>query len=153
MEKRKVSLTSSSSLHKVKRGERKSKAKFSQESMNILGSNAAGVLNKIESLKRNIQIFTPGVNFLQETKAKIKDQIKLDDYVVFEYLRKDKGGGGLLTAVQKNLHPVSVSEDTDTEILVVQGDINNEKIRFINAYGPQENNDEDIKVKFFSKLD
>ena len=73
--------------------------------------------------------------------------------MVFEYLRKDKGGGGLLTAVHKNLHPVSVSEDTDTEILVVQGDINNEKIRFINAYGPQENNDEDIKVKFFSKLD
>ena len=95
--------------------------------MNILGGNAAGILNKLESFKRNIQIFKPGVYFLQETKSRRKGQIKLDDYVVFEFLRKDKGGGGLLTAVHKNLQPVSVSDDTDTEVLVVEGKINDKK--------------------------
>ena len=51
----------------------------------------------------------------------------MDDYVVFEFLRKDKGGGGLLTAVHKNLQPVSVSDDTDTEVLGVECKINDKK--------------------------
>ena len=77
----------------------------------------------------------------------------MDDYVVFEFLRKDKGGGGLLTAVHKNLQPVSVSDDTDTEVLGVEGKINDKKARFINGYGPQENYDEEKKLKFFNRLD
>ena len=77
----------------------------------------------------------------------------MDDYVVFEFLRKDKGGGGLLTAVHKNLQPVSVSDDTDTEVLGVEGKINDKKARFINGYGPQENYDEETKLKFFNRLD
>ena len=68
-------------------------------------------------------------------------------------IRKDKGGGGLLTAVHKTLKPVSVSEEDDTEILVVQGIVNDSKIRFINGYGPQENYNEERRGKFFSRLD
>ena len=79
-------------MPRVKRGKRKSKAKFVQQSMYIIGNNAAGILNKVESFKQNIQTFSPGVYFLQETKSRRKGQIKLENYVVFEYIRKDKGG-------------------------------------------------------------
>ena len=152
-DERTISLTEPKNHHKVKRGKRKSKRKFNQESMYILGNNCAGLLNKVESFSEIINKFKPGVFFVQESKVRRKNQIKLNDYVVFEYLRKDKGGGGLLTAVHKSLNPVSVSEDDDTEVLVVQGVINDKKIRFINGYGPQENCNDDLKEKFFNRLD
>jgi hypothetical protein len=89
--------------------------------MNFIGSKAAGLLNKIDSLKRNIQNFKPGAIFIQESKTKRKNQIKLDDYVIFEKIRKEVNGGGLLTAVHKNLEPVSVGEgNEDDEVLVVE---------------------------------
>ena len=121
--------------------------------MTILGTNSAGLLNKKESFLRTIETFQPAVFFVQETKAKRKNEIKLKDYVTFEHIRKDKGGGGLLTAVHRNLAPVCVSSNEDTEILVVEAKTGNSKTRFINAYGPQENCDDDIKETFYNNLD
>ena len=152
-EEQEISLTASSSLPKLKRGKRKSKAKYQQQSMNIMGNNLAGIFNKLDSFKQTIQKFAPGVFFAQETKSRRKNQVKINDYVMFEHIRKDKGGGGLLTAVHKNLHPVSVSDESDVEILVVQGSINNKKVRFINGYGPQEKEIDENRMKFFNKLD
>ena len=117
-----------------------------------MGNNAAGILNKLESFYRNIQHFQPGVYFIQESKCRIRNKVKHDDYVMFEYIRKCSSGGGLLTAVHKSLNPVSVSEDSDDEVLVVQGDIGNNKVRFINGYGPQEGNEE-ANSAFFNRLD
>ena len=48
--------------------------------------------------------------------------------------------------------PVSIGDDTEDEVLVVQAQILNKKVRFINAYGPQEDEIEKSK-SFFSKLD
>ena len=121
--------------------------------MNIIGCNSAGLLNKVESLKRNIQVFQPGVIFIQESKTKRKNKVKLGNYVIFEKIRKDCGGGGLLTAVHKNLEPISVGEDTDEEVLVVEAKLANRKVRLINAYGPQETETEDKKKSFFNKMD
>ena len=104
--------------------------------MCILGTNAAGILNKKDSFYRNISIFNPGVFFIQESKVPRKGKIKISDYVIFERVRKVGGGGGLLTAVHKNLNPVSISDDTEEEVLVVQAKILNKNVRFINAYGP-----------------
>ena len=85
-------------------------------------------------------MFLPSVFFVQESKLTRKSKVKIDDYVIFEKIRKERGGGGLLTAVHRSLNPVSVSEDEDDEILVVEGKFNNStRVRFINAYGPQEN--------------
>ena len=121
--------------------------------MNIIGCNSAGLLNKMESLKRNIQIFNPGVIFIQESKTKRKDKVKLGNYVIFERIRKTCGGGGLLTGVHKNLEPVRVGDDSDEEVLVVEAKLVNKKVRLINAYGPQESESEDRKKSFFNKLD
>ena len=96
--------------------------------MFILGANSAGLANKNESFERNLNHFLPGVFFVQESKLRIKNKIKHPNYVNFEYIRKDCGGGGLLTAVHKSLNPVSVSnDDTEEEVLVVEAQINNEK--------------------------
>ena len=123
--------------------------------MNILGNNAAGILNKLESFKRHVNKFQPSVYFVQETKCRKKNKLKHPDYVIFEHVRKNSAGGGLLTAVHKNLKPVSVSEETEVEILVVEGKVNNKSVRFINGYGPQDesNSTEEEKREFFSRLD
>ena len=52
-----------------------------EKKMYILGANSAGLFNKIESFYRNISLFKPGVFFIQETKARQKNKVKLDDYV------------------------------------------------------------------------
>ena len=71
--------------------------------MFILGANSAGLMNKKESFQRNISLFKPGVFFIQESKTRIKNRIVLNDYITFEVIRKNLGGGGLLTAVHKSL--------------------------------------------------
>ena len=106
---------------------------WAQVKMHILGSNAAGLLNKVESFKRNISLFNPAVYFVQESKVPRKGKVKLSDYVIFEHLRKVGKGGRLLTAVQTNLNPVSVGKDCEEEVLVVQTKILDKKVRFINA--------------------
>ena len=117
-----------------------------------MGCNAAGLLNKLESLKRNIEIFNPWVIFIQESKTKRKNKVKLKNYAIFEKIRTNCGGGGLLTAVHKNLEPVSVGDDTDDEVLVIEAKLANKKVRLLNAYCPQESSNEDMKNNFFAKL-
>ena len=43
--------------------------------------------------------------------------------------------------------------DDDVEILTVQGKIGQKDIRFINAYGPQEDDDKDKIISFYEKLE
>ena len=125
----------------------------SENKMFILGANSAGLFNKLESFHRNISLFKPGVFFVQETKARQKNKVKLNDYVIFEHIRNLSAGGGLLTAVHKSLKPVSVSNEDSEEILVVEGKLSNSKVRFINGYGPQENSPEEVRKPFFDRLD
>ena len=59
--------------------------------------------------------------FLEETKYKDEGKIKLDNYVVFERVRKSRdGGGGVALGCDKQLHPVWVregEEDVDESFL------------------------------------
>ena len=71
---------------------------------------------------------------------------------MFKQLRKTSGGGGLLTAVHRNLSPVSVSDDKEN-ILVVQVKIGTKDVRLINAYGPQDSSNEDSTMEFFNDLE
>ena len=87
--------------------------------MVFIGSNLAGLANKVDSFRRLISLFSPGVIFIQESKLKRKGMIKEDNFIIFEQLRKTSGGGGLLTAVHQNLSPVYVSDEKE-DILVVQ---------------------------------
>ena len=142
------------STKKIKRGKRKSLkyCKYVDKSMFILGYNSAGILNKQESFYRNINLFNPIAFFLQETKTRFKNKLRHPNYTFFEYIRKHGGGGGLITAVHNNLHPVQVSNDDATEVLVVETKIDDMKVRLINGYGPQETDEENSKA-FMNRID
>ena len=59
------------------------------------------------------------------------------DYAIFELIRTNSAGGGLLTAVYKSPKPVNISEEVECEeILVIEANFGNKKVRLINGYGP-----------------
>ena len=55
--------------------------------------------------------------------------------------------------MHKNLEPVSIGDDIDDEVLEIEAKLANTNVRQINAYGPQESSNEDVKNQFFGKLD
>ena len=55
---------------------------MSQE-FTLMGNNANGIKNKLESLKNNLKQFSPSLIPLQETKLNVKGQIKLHGYQIF----------------------------------------------------------------------
>ena len=88
--------------------------------MFILGGNAAGLLNKKDSFIRNISIFKPAAYLIQESKVTQKNRLEVTDYVIFEHVRKNSGGGGVLTAVHKALNPINVGDETKKQKLKKQ---------------------------------
>ena len=77
---------------------------------------------------------------------------------LFIYTVRDNqnGGGGLALGVLNEIdcEPVLVSQgEQGVELIVIETNMNGTSIRFINGYGPQENESE-LKVReFYSKLD
>ena len=59
----------------------------------LLGTNAAGLNPKRESLHNVINIFQPSVINIQESKLTKPGTLKLPGYQVFEKTRKNKKGG------------------------------------------------------------
>ena len=118
-------------------------AYISKRNLVVIGNNANGLNMKKESLLYLINTLKPCAITIQETKFTHKGTFKIPGFKTFEYIRTDKGGGGLFTAVLEDLNPLEVSAFDDTELLVVQCEIGNVKLRIMNAYGPQE--DDEVK--------
>ena len=90
---------------------------------------------------------------IQETHARRKGKIQLPDMVVFEAIRKAKGGGTLI-ASHKSLNPRLIeSYEDEFELLVVELELEEKNIRMISGYGPQENTSEENRKPFFEQLD
>ena len=94
---------------------------------------------------------------LQETKLSRKNLLKLDDYEIFEHVRKNKKGGGIMIGVKKDIQatPVDVSPtDEEIEIIVVEIQFNKDvTVRFLTGYGPQEDECEEKINKFYCALE
>ena len=107
------------------------------------------------TFKKVIQELEPSMFFIQETKFKDYGKLKVENYIIYELLRKTNvGGGGFVIGVIKELNPALVREgDDDIEALSVEIALKNIKIRCCTAYGCQENEKVEKKEKFWNFLD
>ena len=146
--------TQSKTLRKTRRGYGRKNKKVNRPNnvkLSVFGSNINGVSSKMNSLKDNIGIFKPSIITLQETKVRKKGLVKLPGYQVYEWVRTENIGGGLMTAIDEKIDSVVITDDcSNSEILTIQIKVENLDIRIINAYGPQEDYS-DEKVFSFGK--
>ena len=106
--------------------------------LSAIGTNSDGLNTKRESLFYLVNKLWPSIITIQETKFTHYGTLKIPGYEVFENLRVDKKDVGLLTAILSDLNPAIIDSDIDVELLIVQINIGNLKIRVFNGYGPQE---------------
>ena len=108
---------------------------------------------KKQSLKNTINNSKVGVFTIQETHFRKKGNLKINNFEVFEAIRKKQGGGTAL-GVHKALNPVLIEEYSEEfELLVVEVQIRNKEIRIITGYGPQETWPEIERLPFFQALE
>ena len=137
-------------------GRKNGKKEAYKTNFSLLGANCNGILKKQASLLGTMSIFKPSIVTLQETKVRKSGRLKLKGYQIFENVRKDGNGGGLLTAADENLMPVLIStgKEDDSEILTIQVKAGNHDIRIINAYGPQEDDsNKDEIYRFWQEIE
>ena len=96
---------------------------------------------------------TSDVICCQEIKMSKTGMLQLNGYQIFEKLRQDKSGGGLLTAVDMNLNPVMLAGNDSHEILTIELCLPIGKLRVINAYGPQEYDQTEKRQTFWLALE
>ena len=73
-----------------------------------IGTNSNGLNTKRESLCNLVNTLNPSIVTIQETKFMLYRTLKLNGFEIFENLRDDRMGGGLLTAVRVDLQPLLV---------------------------------------------
>ena len=119
----------------------------------MLGTNSNGLNTKKESLLYLVNTIKPSAITIQETKFSHEGTFKIPGFKTFEHIRSVKGGGGLFTAVLEDLNPLEVSAFEDIELLVVQCEVGNLKIRIMNAYGPQEDDEAKTINQFWQAVE
>ena len=76
------------------------------------------------------------------------------NYQIYEKIGGLKSGGGLVIGVKNDLNPVWIRDGEErVEAMTIQVSVQNQKIRIINAYGPQEYDNDDKKMHFWKYLD
>ena len=123
-------------------------------SFSVLGSNARGIKAKVDSLLNTLKAHNfPTCVLIQETLLRPSETFQIQGYQCFVKNRQTRGGG-LLTAVRNELLPVVVSDvEGDVEILTIQVEVNDMKIRVINAYAPQEDEAKETFLDFWQKFE
>ena len=117
----------------------------------MISTNSQG--NKFSSLVSLVERNAVSVFMVQETHARKKGKHVMSEYVIFEAIRKRKGGGTMM-GLHKNMNPVLISSYEDEfELLVVEATVNKSQITFITGYGPQESWTGEERIPFFIALD
>ena len=122
--------------------------------LKIYSTNGAGVVGgKIKSLKSAVKQTNANLVTIQETHSKRKGRIQIEDHIVFEAIRKAKGGGTLISG-HKDLNPKLIEQyEDDFELLVIEIELKQKQVRVISGYGPQENWPENKRMPFFIALE
>ena len=119
-----------------------------------MGVNSAGLKSKIKTFKKVLLNLQPSVFFVQESKYKTIGKLKIENYIIFELVRQNKEGGGLVLGCAKELQPVWLREgDDQVEALSVEIILKRMKIRCVVAYGCQESDNVERKEAFWKYLD
>ena len=90
----------------VKRGKPKNKV----TSLIILSTNAASLKSKLKSFKHELKRSLAGVFTLQETHYATKGKVVIDDFEIFEAIRKGKQKGGTMIGAHRALKPILINE-------------------------------------------
>ena len=78
----------------------------------------------------------------------------IEDFEIFETIRKGKIKGGTMIGAHKGLKPILINELNDPfEILVIEIEVANKEIRVISGYGPQDSWTPQQREPFFQSLE
>ena len=107
-----------------------------------MGANAAGISSKLYSFNDILKKLNPSIFFIEETKLKKQGSLKVDkpsNFIIYEFNRKERNGGGIAIGVKEELKPMWIGEgNDDIELLVIEVDLSNIRVRCIGGYGPHE---------------
>ena len=80
--------------HKNKRGGRK----HTNENLTIFSTNAAGLKAKLDSFKNELNTSEAAIFTIQESHFNKKGKLRLENFKVFEAIRKEQKGGTIIGA-------------------------------------------------------
>ena len=104
-----------------------------------VGVNPAGARLKWSTWGKVIRDTGATLWFMQETKCPTK-QLKMENFIVYEKVRENRGGGGVAIAVIKELNPVLITEGTDSvETITIEIHPKIMTIVYTTAPGPKNN--------------
>ena len=127
--------------------------------LEIIGINASGILNKIDSFEDWLLAKNPAIFTIQETKVPTLNCIKSDSiksYQLYEQIRliNPALGGGLCVGVTKDLPSSLLREGgEEAECLSVQVEVGQQELVIVCGYGPQETAGPTRKEKFWNYLE
>ena len=109
---------------------------------------------KDEDLKNKIKFFESAIFSVQETHYQKKGKFKIQNFVIFESIRKNKENGGSMLGIHVALQPVLIKEYNENfELIVVEIKIADKSIRVMTGYGPQETWTPEEKMPYFVALE
>ena len=120
----------------------------------MLHTNAADLKHKSEDLKNKLKYFETKIFSINETHFRKKGHFKLENFAIFEAIRKNKEKGGTILGIHNGLNPVLIEEYSDKfELLVTEIEAGNKKVRVITGYGPQETWTDEEKMPFWVAME
>ena len=100
----------------------------------MFSANAEGLKPKTNSLKNELKVLNVAIFTIQENHHTKKGVCKMEEYEIFETIRK-KQNGGTMIGVNKSLNPILIKDyDQEFEMIVVEVKIQNKDIRIITGY-------------------
>ena len=119
----------------------------------IVSANAAQLKGKLCSFKSVLKQSNAGLFTVQESHYATKGKVQVENFEVFEAIRK-KAKGGTIIGAHKALKPCLIQEySSEFELLIVEIKVSNKEIRVMSGYGPQESWSESERMPFFLALE
>ena len=141
---------------KVRRGERrKTKQCIDSRTCKFLYVNINGYKSKADSIQQLIEEQRADIVLLTETKVYAESAINIKGFQTFSAVRDKNKGGGPCVGIRHGLYrSVMVDSGDNAQFITVQLNVTNKtySTRLILAYGPQENEADDVKDLFYQNL-